>query len=156
MLPDKIFDQLMTTYRKPTPDAVHQNNLTFLSAYNPTDPPELLFKRVADCQEIAIVAKVPYTTEQLLMNVVDLFTRSGAYARDMDDWERKPAANQTYFNLQPFIQAAYQRCLASGVITATASRAPPGEPGALTMRVSPARPAIARESAAVATPLAMP
>ncbi len=77
---------------------------------------------MADCQEIAIVANVPYTTKQwLLMNVVNLFTRSGAYARNMDDWEQKPATNQTYFNLCPFIQAAYQCCLASGVITAAAS-----------------------------------
>jgi hypothetical protein len=76
---------------------------------------------VADCQEIAIVAKVPYTTKQLLMNIFDLFMLSGAYARDMDDWEQKPATNQTYFNLRPFIQAAYQRHLAPGVITATAS-----------------------------------
>ncbi len=121
MLPDKIFNQLMTTHGKPTPNAVRQNNLTFLSAYNPTDPPELLFKQVADCQEIAIVAKVPYTTKQLLMNIVNLFTCSGAYARDMDDWEQKPTANQTYFNLHPFIQAAYQRRLASSVITTTAS-----------------------------------
>jgi hypothetical protein len=121
MLPDKIFDQLMTTYEKPTLNAVRQNNLTFLLAYNPTDPPKLLFKQVADCQEIAIVAKVHYTTKQLLMNVVDLFTRSGAYACDMDNWEQKPIANQTYFNLRPFIQAAYQRCLASGIITAAAS-----------------------------------
>jgi hypothetical protein len=121
MLPDKIFDRLMSTYGKPTPDAVRQKNLTFLSAYNPTDPPKLLLKRVANCQEIAIIAKVPYTTEQLLMNVVDLFTRSGAYARDMDDWEQKPTADQTYFNLRPFIQADYQRRLASGVITAAAS-----------------------------------
>jgi hypothetical protein len=44
MLPDEIFDQLMTTYGKPTLDAVRQNNLTFLPAYNPTDPPKLLFK----------------------------------------------------------------------------------------------------------------
>jgi hypothetical protein len=121
MLPDKIFDQLMTTYGKPTPDAVRQNNLMFLLAYNPMDPPELLFKRVADCQEIAIVAKVPYTTEQLLMNVINLFTCSGAYAHNMDDWEWKPTANQTYFDLHPFIQAAYQRHLATGVITAAAS-----------------------------------
>jgi hypothetical protein len=121
MLPDEIFDQLMTTYVKPTPNAVRQNNLTFLLAYNPTDPPKLLFKQVADCQEIAIIAKVPYTTKQLLMNVVNLFPRSGAYARDMDDWEQKPTTNQTYFNLPPFIQAAYQCRLASGVITAAAS-----------------------------------
>ena len=121
MLPNEIFDQLMLTYGKPTPDAVRQNNVMFFSAYNPQDPPELLFKRIADCQEVAIVAKVPYTTEQLLMNVVDLFTRAGIYARDMDDWERKPPNEQTYYNLRPFIQAAYQRRLASGVITATAS-----------------------------------
>jgi hypothetical protein len=37
----------------------------------------------------------------------------------MDDWERKPDNKKTYVNLCPFIQAAYQRRLASGVITAT-------------------------------------
>jgi hypothetical protein len=56
------------------------------------------------------------------MYVINLFTHSGAYAHDMDDWEQKPTANQTHFNLRPFIQAAYQRRLASGIITATASR----------------------------------
>ncbi len=55
------------------------------------------------------------------MNVVDLFTRSGAYARNMDNWEQKPTADQTYFNLCLFIRAAYQRRLASGIITAAAS-----------------------------------
>jgi hypothetical protein len=90
MLPNDMFEQLMLTYGKPTPDAVRQNNMTFYSAYNPKDPPEVLFKRFADCQEIAIVAGVPFTTEQLLMNAVDLLTRCGLYARDMDDWERKP------------------------------------------------------------------
>jgi hypothetical protein len=39
----------------------------------------------------------------------------------MDDWECKPDADKTYVNLRPFIQAAYQHCLASGVITATQS-----------------------------------
>jgi hypothetical protein len=64
MLPNDMFDQLMLTYGKPTPDAVHQNNMTFFSAYNPKDPPEVLFKRFANCQEISIVAKVPFTTER--------------------------------------------------------------------------------------------
>ena len=121
MLPNDMFEQLMLTYGKPTPDAVRQNNMTFYSAYNPKDPPEVLFKRFADCQEIAIVAKVPFTTEQLLMNAVDLLTRCGMYTRDMDDWERKPIADQTYFLLRPFIQAAFQRRLTSGSVTAAAS-----------------------------------
>jgi hypothetical protein len=55
------------------------------------------------------------------MNVVDLFMHSGAYARNMDNWKQKPAADQTYFNLRPIIQAAYQCRLVSRVITATAS-----------------------------------
>jgi hypothetical protein len=77
MMPNKIFEQLMSTYSKPTPDAMCQNNLTFISAYNPKNPPELLFKHCANCQEVAIVAKVPYTSEQLLMNVINLFTCLG-------------------------------------------------------------------------------
>ena len=51
MLPNKIFDQLMLTFGKPTPNVIRQNNVTFFSAYNPKDPPELLFKGIADCQE---------------------------------------------------------------------------------------------------------
>ncbi len=105
----------MTMYSKPTPDTMHQNNLTFISVYNPKDPPQLLYKRCANCQEISIVVKVPYTSKQLLMNIVDLFTRSGIYTRNVDNWERKPDADKTYVNLRTFIQVMYQHCLASSV-----------------------------------------
>jgi hypothetical protein len=39
MLPNDIFDQLQGSYGKPTPDAMRQNNLTFLAPYNPQEPP---------------------------------------------------------------------------------------------------------------------
>ncbi len=39
-----IFDQMASTYSKPKPDAIRQNNVNFLAAYNPQDPPEILFK----------------------------------------------------------------------------------------------------------------
>ena len=55
---NNIFDQMMQTYECPTPDAMRQNMMTFLSPYNPQDPPELLFKRSTDCQEVAIIANV--------------------------------------------------------------------------------------------------
>jgi hypothetical protein len=112
-----IFDQLMTIYGKPTPDAMRQNNLNFLSPYNPKDPPEILFKRCSDCQEIAIIAKVPYTQEQLLMNAIDLLQQCGLYTRDLDDWDRRPEATKTWLHIRPFIQEAYQRRLHSGAIT---------------------------------------
>jgi hypothetical protein len=88
-----------------------------LAPYNPQDPPEILFKHCTDCQEVAIIANVKYTNEQLLMNVIDLLTQCGLYQRNLDDWDCKPNAEKTWLNLCPFIQEAYQRCLAFGNMT---------------------------------------
>jgi hypothetical protein len=74
MLLNDIFDQLMKMCGRPTPNAMRQNMMTFLAPYNPQDLPEILFKRCADCQEVAIIANVKYTVEQLLMNVINLLT----------------------------------------------------------------------------------
>ena len=60
---NEIFNQLMKTYGRPTPDAMRQNMMTFLAPYNPQDPPELLFKQCIDCQEIGIIANVKYTDQ---------------------------------------------------------------------------------------------
>ena len=117
-----IFDQLATTYGKPTPDAMCQNNVNFLAAYNPQDPPEILFKRCTNVQEIATLAKNPYMTQQLLINVLDLITRTGLYQHDLKDWKCKPKAEQTWINLHPFIQEAYQRRLILGTITSAQGR----------------------------------
>jgi hypothetical protein len=108
MLPTDIFDQLQGTYGKPKPDAMGQNNLAFLAPYNPQEPPELLFKQCTDCQEIAILAKVPYSSEQLMMNVIDLLMCSGMFVLDLEDWDHKPGTDQTWINLHPFIQELYQ------------------------------------------------
>jgi hypothetical protein len=51
----------MSMNGKPSPDVMCKNNLTFITVYILKDPPELLFKHCTDCQEIAIVAWVPYT-----------------------------------------------------------------------------------------------
>jgi hypothetical protein len=112
-----IFDQLATTYGKPTPDTMRQNNLMFLAVYKPQDPPEILFKQCTDCQEIATLAQILYTTQQLLQNALDLITQCSLYQQDIENWEQKPLGNQTWINLHPFIQEAYQRRLTSGTIT---------------------------------------
>jgi hypothetical protein len=119
---NNIFNQLMVIYGKPTPDAMHQNNLNFLAPDNPQDPPKLLFKRCADCQKIAIIAKVPYTYKQLLMNAIDLLTRCGMNTPDMEDWDRRVDTNKTWLHLCPFIQTAYQRRLQTVATTAAQGR----------------------------------
>jgi hypothetical protein len=114
-----IFNQLASRYGKPTPDAMRQNNVNFLVAYNPQDPPEILFKRCTDAQEIAMLAKNPYTAQQLLINTIDLLGCCGLYQCDLEDWECKPIGDQTWINLRLFIQEAFQRRLTSGTITSS-------------------------------------
>jgi hypothetical protein len=97
---------------------MRQNMMTFLSPYNPQDPPEILFKRCTDCQEVAIIANVKYSNKQLLMNVIDPLTRCGLYQCNLDDWDCKPNAKNTWLSLRLFIQVAYKGCLASGTMTA--------------------------------------
>jgi hypothetical protein len=83
MLLNDIFNQMMKTYGHPMPDAMRQNIMTFLSPYNPQDLPEILFKRCANCQEVAIIANIKYSDKQLLMNIIDLLTRCGLYQRGL-------------------------------------------------------------------------
>ena len=58
-----------------------------------------------------------YTTQQLLINVLDLFTQTGLYQRKLKDWECKPEGEQTWINLRPHIQEAYQQRLTLGTVT---------------------------------------
>jgi hypothetical protein len=117
MLLNDIFDQLMKTYGRPMPDAMQQNMMTFLAPYNPQDPPEILFKHCANCQEVAIIANVKYTNKQLLMNVINLLTQCSLYQRDLNDWDCKPDAEKMWLNLRPFIQEVYQHHFAYGNMT---------------------------------------
>jgi hypothetical protein len=118
MLLNDIFDQMMKMYGRPTPNAMRQNMMTFLSPYNPQDLLKILFKRCADCQEVAIIANIKYSNKQLLMNIIDLLTRCSLYQCNLEDWDRKPNANKMWLNLCPFIQEAYQHRLALGTMTA--------------------------------------
>jgi hypothetical protein len=106
MLPNKIFEQLMTTYGKPTPDAMRQNNLTFISAHNSKDPPKLLFKRCADCQDIAIIVKIPSMSKQLLMKVM------GAPASTCATW-MIGSANQTLTRRMSTSAHLYKPCIST-------------------------------------------
>jgi hypothetical protein len=61
-----------------------------LAAYNPQDPPEILFKRCTNVQEIATLAKNLYTTQLLLITTLDFITRTGLYQHNIEDWEHSP------------------------------------------------------------------
>ena len=113
----EMLDQITTTYGRPTPNALLQNDTFFRSAYSPADAPETLFRRIEDCQEVQLLGEDPYTPKQLLNNAIRLLLQCGLYTRDFEDWDRKPAADKIWTELKTFIQEAYQRRLNATNIT---------------------------------------
>jgi len=120
MEPREMFDQITTTYGRPTPAALLQNDTLFRSVYSPNDAPEVLFRHIEDCQEVQILGEDPYTAQQLLNNVVRLLLQCGMYTRDFEDWDRKPSGDRIWINLKTFVQECYTRRLNSSNITSGA------------------------------------
>jgi hypothetical protein len=106
---NKIFDQLMKTYSYscPTPITMRQNMTTFFPPTIPRTLTRSFSSGAPSAKEIALIANVKYTNQQLLMNVIDLLTRCGLYQHNLEHWDRKPKANKTWINLHPFIQEEY-------------------------------------------------
>ena len=52
-----ILDQLSAVYGKPTAAALDANDMIFRSPYSAADAPEVLFRRIEDCAEIAMLGE---------------------------------------------------------------------------------------------------
>jgi hypothetical protein len=72
----EILTQLETSYGKPTPMALHNNDLLFCSPMTTTDAPKMLFYRIKQCQEIATMAGDPYTQMQIMNMVVRILMQA--------------------------------------------------------------------------------
>jgi hypothetical protein len=72
-----ILDQLSATYGQPTPAALEENDHIFRSPTSAADPPEVLFQRIEECSETALLGKNPYTDKQLIMNAIRLLLSTG-------------------------------------------------------------------------------
>jgi len=92
--------------------------MLFQSVYSPQDAPEVLFRRIEDCQEVQILGEDPCTMQQLLNNAVHLLLQCGLYTHDFDDWDRKIASDKIWTNLKTFVQECYTSHLNATRITA--------------------------------------
>jgi hypothetical protein len=72
----EILTQLETAYGKPTPMALHNNDLLFRSPMATNDAPEMLFYRIEQCQENATLAGDPYTQMQIINTVVRILMQA--------------------------------------------------------------------------------
>jgi hypothetical protein len=82
-----ILDQLSSVYGKPTSAAFEVNDTLFRSPYLATDAPQVLFRRIKDCAEIAMLGDNPYTDKQLILTAVRHLLTTGLYIRAFEDWD---------------------------------------------------------------------
>jgi hypothetical protein len=108
----EILTQLETAYGKPTPMALHNNDLLFRSPMATNDAPEILFYRIEQCQEIATLAGDPYTQMQIINTAVRILMQVQVLPlKEFNTWDQTP--NKTYPGLKTFIHEAYTRRLQS-------------------------------------------
>ncbi len=113
-----IMTQLEMSYGKPTPMALHNNDLVFCSPMTTTDAPEMLFYRIEQCQEIVTLAGDPFTPMQIMnMGMHILMQVQVLLPKEFDTWEQ--AAVKTYPGLKTFIHEAYTRHLQSLALCTT-------------------------------------
>jgi hypothetical protein len=113
-----ILDQLSLVYGKPTSAALDANDTIFRSPYSAADAPEVLFRRIEDCAEIATLGDNPYTDKQLIFTAVRHLLTTGLYIRAFEDWDQLSAVDQTWVELRKIIQDAFERRLNATAPTA--------------------------------------
>ena len=114
----EMLDQLSSTYGLPTPAALELNDNEFRRPYSAADAPEVLFRRIENCAEVAIIGGNPYTDRQIVMNTIRLLLTTGLYIRMFEEWDRLDIADQTWIALRQMIQESFQRRLNATAPTA--------------------------------------
>ena len=106
-----ILDQLSLIYGQPTPAALEANDHIFRSPTSAADAPEVLFCRIEECVEKALLGQNPYTDKQLITNTIRLLLTTGLYIRAFEDWDQLAKTAKMWIELRRLIQEAFQRRL---------------------------------------------
>jgi len=113
-----ILHQLSLTYGQPTPSDLEANDHIFRSSTSAADAPEVLFRRIEECTEKALLGQNPYTDKQLIANTIRLFLTTGLYIHAFEDWDQLAEPAKMWIELRRMIQEAFQRRLNATAPTA--------------------------------------
>jgi hypothetical protein len=119
----EILGQLEATFGKPSSAISFHNNTVFTSTFSATETPESLFRRIEECQEVAVLGGAPYSVPQIVGNTMFLLLQSGIFPnREFEVWDAYQAATKTWPNLKTFVQQAYQRKLIAASLRNTSGQ----------------------------------
>ena len=115
--PRAILLSLRTLYGKPSPAEKQANSNAFREQWNPADPIETYFDRLEDCYVTALIASPPFTMPQMCDMAITSLQLTGLYSDALTEYERLPAAQQTWDDLKTHFTSAYNTKLIAGTQT---------------------------------------
>jgi hypothetical protein len=84
-----ILDQMEGLYGKLSIVLLFATDTLFKSPFATSEATELLFYHIEQCQEVMTLWKLPYTSEQIIQNVLRLLMASNIFpVREFDTWEQ--------------------------------------------------------------------
>ena len=116
--PRAILQSLRDTYGTPSPTECQANDAAFAAPWDPQDPIEAYFDRLEDCYVNAVIAKPPYTIEQLITRAIMGIQLTGLYTQALIEWQALPPPQHTWDHLKTHFTAAYVARIQSGAGTA--------------------------------------
>jgi len=97
-----ILGQLSLIYGQPTRMSLEANDHIFLSPTSAANAPEVLFRRIEECAEKALLGQNPYTDKQLITNTIRLLLttglRLGPTGRGIEDLDQAPTIDPRRFS----------------------------------------------------------
>jgi hypothetical protein len=98
------------------------NDKIFCTDFLPNNAPELLLLHIKQCQEVAIIARNPYSEKQLIANTIHLLLQSSIFPmKEFEDWEA--TNNKTWTSLKMFVHGVFQhRLVAVGICGSTSGQ----------------------------------
>jgi hypothetical protein len=91
-----ILAHLMEKYGKITRESTEANRAALADEWNPDDPLETIWARIAEAKEYAALAGAPISDEEVITLTLQAFQKSGVFEQDIDWWERLDEDEQTW------------------------------------------------------------
>jgi hypothetical protein len=101
-----IITHLKNTYGAITAEDLVKNKANMDIQHNIENSIESFLARVNECQKIAVRGSEPYTNSAIVNSVITNLRTTGQFDLEIRDWKKKPAADQTWSQLQPFLCSA--------------------------------------------------
>jgi hypothetical protein len=108
--PQQMLDHLIQNYGQITHNDLRENLELLKKPWDPDTPIEQVFEHGTFCRKFATEGQDPISDTAYLVNLVQIFENSGVLDKAVEDWERKPTAQQTLTNaIQHFKNANKHR-----------------------------------------------